>query len=155
MISDEVKGEVNELHRRFCFHCRKDLVFQGYQVGRFIGIDKITVICPECGGETGCFRSQEDINSKRASMLVLDSDMAKVKRFPSLYRGKRQDDWKRRVYGIPDIKRETKDGSIMDYRHKGMSAFKCGGGDDEDSGAGLDKDLDDYDDDDDDERGVC
>lgn len=146
-----VKGEINELHRRFCLHCRNDIVMQGHQVGKFIGIDSIPVICPSCGKETGCFRSQEAIDSRKASLLIMDSDVAKVKRFPNLYRAKKRYDWRQAYFGDEEDKTVERDRSLFDFAPRGLSAFKDGmtGGDEEDR---LDQDNIDYDEEDEEEE---
>lgn len=146
-----VKGEVNELHRRFCFHCRNDIVMQGHQVGKFIGIDSIPVTCPSCGKETGCFRSQEDINTRKASLLIMNSDVAKVKKFPKLYRAKKRYDWRQAYFGDDVGQVNDKEMSVLDFASKGLSAFKdkLSGGDEEDL---PDQDIiDDFDDDEEEE----
>ena len=144
-ILNTVKGEIHQGHRRFCLHCKGDLVIGGYQVGKFY-VDGVTVICPTCGHETGCFRSHAAVTLRRTEIAMLDNDL-----HGAGTGGKRpmeQDAgfwWK---HGVPFYEAKdtrAKDQSLMDYAHSGMDAFKVSGGDDDEEGMKPDDQLEDYD----------
>lgn len=121
-----VKGKVNEACRRFCFHCQSDLMFEGVQAGKFIGIESHMVVCPACGKETGCFWSKESIRQQKIALAVMKQDKINVKKH-LFYFGIKKDNnalWRQRM-GLPDNTPVNKNGSVMDYRARGQGSFRC------------------------------